>query len=1357
MSRTSLFSRVLSILVSIVMVVSMTPIAWAGETDPEPAQREIIETLGEQTYQEVEPLDNDVLFASYAEAQLGIAEAPVSFAKRGVALSGVNQAIYDKIKPEIIQVANGSRTSTVFEVSVGDFGLEKLYWTAGDLGLQTLFDENDDIAKEAVTALSEKVGIDTGAILNTLLANCPYDLYWYDKVEGTVTYMPGVSTVLVDGEWALQLEGSASFAFAVAQGYAAGQYQVDASHAKRVQHAVSKAAAIVEANKDASDLDKLIAYRVAICDLVEYDEVAAGDETTPYGDPWQIISVFDEDTSTNVVCEGYSKAFKYLCDLTSFDNGISCICVTGMMSGGTGAGAHMWNIVSMENGKNYLVDVTNCDAGAIGANDQLFLVGYASGSVEEGYTFKCRNMFAQYTDVIYAYDAETLFLFDYELTISDEAYTPSNYEYVEDGLIFTVYGDHATLTGHTGDLVDVVVPATVRGVSVTSIGSQAFYGSKSLRSISIPSSIKVIEDGYIYADDNWEYIFVGAFSGCTALENVVFGDASVLETIGKCAFQGCTALESIVLPDSLEILEECSFQRCKSLSALELPCSVTTVIANAFYDSGLVTLTLPSSLESFQPGDMYLLKRIVMPEGNDTYKVYDDVLYYYDKYCWYGEDNPEWVVWVYPWKKTDSVYVVPDFIDQFATVAGCLGGGRILRDCPETIDIGNHELVLPIQVDAYIQCSESNPYHTVVNGAVYDKEVSKLEYVSKAKTGELTIPQSVTTINMYAARYSSLSKITLPDSISEIGNDAFEWLADPSTIVVPNEEIAALLEGKYTPQRTTVVIETNSNDLSAAMIDPIDDQVYTGGAIGINPTVTLNGERVDSNNYIVSYKPIPVNAGTITVIITGKGECTGTTTATFEILPRDLSNVSIASIADQVYSGEPVEPLPILTFNGMTLEKDTDYTLAYSNNIAKGTATVTVSGIGNYTGTKSIAFRIVSDNEGPVIESLTVDRTEATVGDTVTFTLRASDESGVLADDWYPYLYLGMPGSTTKALYFKSAGDGAFTATFDITGETVDGTYYVNSVYVKDKFGNLTSSSAYKNVSFVVIDKEFYDNIADVAALDKVMVINSSITMSGVSFDGDLYIAPNAIATLNNCSFSGDIYVLGTLRANSIQVDAIHAKTFILAGNAYGNKTAFLSGSCAFNTLLASDQVIESVPLRIDSKLVSLDGKISVKGAFANIGTMYIQDIPVNATQSGKFYLNEIEIGEADFITVKFVLADGRVFTTDYPVFKGEPDDEGVLNGIPAISASDRRVCIGENIDLLDGVEAVDYEDGDISGGITVSPQSISTEELGAYEVVYSVEDSQGASETKTITVEVVNHVWEEGTITTASNCDNDG
>ena len=61
---------------------------------------------------------------------------------------------------------------------------------------------------------------------------------------------------------------------------------------------------------------------------------------------------------------------------------------------------------------------------------------------------------------------------------------------------------------------------------------------------------------------------------------------------------------------------------------------------------------------------------------------------------------------------------------------------------------------------------------------------------------------------------------------------------------------------------------------------------------------------------------------------------------------------------NHVYTGSPITPAVSVTWNNTPLTKDTDYTLAYTDNTNAGTATVTVTGTGNYTGTKTATFTI---------------------------------------------------------------------------------------------------------------------------------------------------------------------------------------------------------------------------------------------------------------------------------------------------------------------------------------------------------------------------------------------------------------
>ncbi|MBR4023762.1 MAG: leucine-rich repeat protein, partial [Firmicutes bacterium] len=418
------FKQSLICILSVMLSVTMFPVYAFAEGGADPADTaEVMEAeFPDEFYSEEEPLDNDELFTLYAESVLyGDAENEAPLLRgRNIVPEGLNGIIYSKLKEEVALVANGTNNSTAFELSLADLGLAGKTWTAKDLGVDAIV-ANGAISQEAVRALQASLGVDLNVIMGALLADCPYELYWYDKTVGVTMSGPRIGASYSGSEYVMTLNSGYIFSLAVAQGYSAGEYLVDTSGIERVHHAVDTAASIVNNTSSENDYNKLYAYKDAICSRVSYNYDAAYDDSTPYGDPWQLISVFDDDTDTNIVCEGYSKAFQYLCDRTAFDGDINCISVSGYMGGGTGAGAHMWNIVTMEDGRNYLVDVTNCDDGTIGAPDQLFLAGYDSGSKDAGYVFNAGG-----TGISYTYGNDTLNLYDSELEIAG-----SDYEYHE--------------------------------------------------------------------------------------------------------------------------------------------------------------------------------------------------------------------------------------------------------------------------------------------------------------------------------------------------------------------------------------------------------------------------------------------------------------------------------------------------------------------------------------------------------------------------------------------------------------------------------------------------------------------------------------------------------------------------------------------------------------------------------------------------------------------------------------------------------------------------------------------------------------------------------------------------------------
>lgn len=147
---------------------------------------------------------------------------------------------------------------------------------------------------------------------------------------------------------------------------------VDATEVNCAKAAAATAQEIVRTYAAETDMEKLEAYKDEICALVSYNEEAAANPDELYGDPWQLIYVFDGDDSTNVVCEGYSRAFQYLCELSDFEDSVVCYTVTGTAGSDTFE-SHMWNIVSIGT-ENYFADVTNSDSGTPGQDGGLFLV-----------------------------------------------------------------------------------------------------------------------------------------------------------------------------------------------------------------------------------------------------------------------------------------------------------------------------------------------------------------------------------------------------------------------------------------------------------------------------------------------------------------------------------------------------------------------------------------------------------------------------------------------------------------------------------------------------------------------------------------------------------------------------------------------------------------------------------------------------------------------------------------------------------------------------------------------------------------------------------------------------------------------
>ena len=206
---------------------------------------------------------------------------------------------------------------------------------------------------------------------------------------------------------------------------------------------------------------------------------------------------------------------------------------------------------------------------------------------------------------------------------------------------------------------------------------------------------------------------------------------------------------------------------------------------------------------------------------------------------------------------------------------------------------------------------------------------------------------------------------------SSIAPSSFTWVSsDPNVISVDeNGMMSAVGVGSATV--TASVVEGNitlsqkfsvPGSMSDVTAVEMPDVIFNGSEATPEPVLTLNGSTlVKDKDYTLSYSSND-EIGTATVTVTGIGFMKGTMELNFNIIAPDLSDEDMTEVTlpeSISYTGSEIMPEPVIIVDGKKLVKDVDYTLSYSENTAVGTAYVTVTGMGIYSGTsRTVSFEI---------------------------------------------------------------------------------------------------------------------------------------------------------------------------------------------------------------------------------------------------------------------------------------------------------------------------------------------------------------------------------------------------------------
>lgn len=291
-------------------------------------------------------------------------------------------------------------------------------------------------------------------------------------------------------------------------------------------------------------------------------------------------------------------------------------------------------------------------------------------------------------------------------------------------------------------------------------------------------------------------------------------DGLLVTSIGSNTFANCTSLTSVTIPASITNIAWRAFISCRNMTNAIISNGVISIEKEAF--NGCLSLTsiyVPQSvieIEHTAFAECYNLTEIVIATSNLIYSSLDGVFFNKDRT----------ILFLCPGGK-DGDYTIPSSVMQIEEFA--------FRRSPNIAKITIPASVVEIGDRAFNSCTKLtsitvdnlNPTYSSFDGVLFNKTQSVLiTFPAGKQTDSYTVPQSVTSLDIYAFNKSPLVEVILPEGLIDIGRRAFWDCRNLSTITIPSSVTTIEANAfQWCSGLGTMYFEGNAPSLGTAVFD----------------------------------------------------------------------------------------------------------------------------------------------------------------------------------------------------------------------------------------------------------------------------------------------------------------------------------------------------------------------------------------------------------------------------------------------------------------------------------------------------------------------------------------------------------